>query len=75
MGRLYICGRPGALWSIRALAEEFDLDRQTVARRLEGVPPDGLIQAKHPGWRVSSVDWRLRRAPRPRSSVEGRTGP
>lgn len=42
------------LWSISALAEEFGVDRRTVKRRLEGIPPAGETNG-HPAWRLRDV--------------------
>ncbi|SEI90555.1 Protein of unknown function [Azotobacter beijerinckii] len=42
------------LWSINALAEEFGIDRRTVKRRLEGIPPVGETKG-HPAWRLRDV--------------------
>lgn len=42
------------LWSINALATEFDLDRREVAKRLTGVRSDGQI-AGHLPWHLDSA--------------------
>lgn len=42
------------LWSINALAEEFGIDRRTVKKRLEGIPPAGETNG-HPAWRLRDV--------------------
>lgn len=42
------------LWSINALATEFDLDRRTVARRIKGIAPAGELAGK-PAWRLADV--------------------
>lgn len=42
------------LWSINALAEEFGIDRRTVKKRLEGIPPAGETSG-HPAWRLRDV--------------------
>jgi len=42
------------LWSMNALATEFDIDRRTVARRLKGIPPAGELSGK-PAWRLADV--------------------
>lgn len=42
------------LWSINALATEFDLDRRTVARRIKGIAPAGDM-AGNPAWRLADV--------------------
>jgi hypothetical protein len=42
------------LWSINALATEFDLDRRTVARRIKGIAPAGDMAGK-PAWRLADV--------------------
>lgn len=42
------------LWSISALATEFDLDRRTVAKRINGIAPAGDLSGK-PAWRLADV--------------------
>lgn len=42
------------LWSINALAEEFGIDRRTVKKRLEGIPPAGEASG-HQAWRLRDV--------------------
>ena len=42
------------LWSVNALAVELDIDRRTVAKRLDGVPPAGK-RGGHPVWRLSDA--------------------
>ncbi len=42
------------LWSINALAEEFGIDRRTVKKRLDGIPPAGEVSG-HPAWRLRDV--------------------
>lgn len=42
------------LWSINALATEFDLDRRTVAKRIKGITPAGELAGK-PAWRLADV--------------------
>lgn len=42
------------LWSINALAEEFGVDRRTVKRRVEGIPPAGEVNG-YPAWRLRDV--------------------
>lgn len=42
------------LWSINALAEEFGIDRRTVKKRLDGIPPAGEVNG-HPAWRLRDV--------------------
>lgn len=43
------------LWSINALATEFHMDRRTMAKRLEGLPP---VETKKVGKRIEKR-WRL----------------
>lgn len=42
------------LWSVSALAVEFEMDRRTVAKRLSGVTPSGERQGK-PVWRMADA--------------------
>lgn len=42
------------LWSLSALAVEFDIDRRAVARRIDGIAPAGEIKGK-PAWRLVNV--------------------
>lgn len=42
------------LWSINALADEFGIDRRTVKKRLEGMPPAGVLNG-HPAWRLRDI--------------------
>ena len=42
------------LWSINALAIELNIDRRTVAARLEDVPADGKNRG-HPAWRLTTA--------------------
>ncbi|WP_375738062.1 DUF1441 family protein [Pseudomonas boanensis] len=42
------------LWSINALAEEFGIDRRTIKRRLDGIPPAGEVNG-YPAWRLRDV--------------------
>ena len=43
------------LWSANALSLEFGLDRRTVGKRLENVPPAGESRSGSPGWRLKDV--------------------
>ena len=42
------------LWSINALADEFGVDRRTVKKRVDGIPPSGEING-HQAWRLRDV--------------------
>jgi hypothetical protein len=42
------------LWSISGLATEFDLDRRTVASRIEHIPPAGKLRG-HDAWLMADV--------------------
>ncbi|WP_371364904.1 DUF1441 family protein [Pseudomonas sp. QL9] len=42
------------MWSISALAEEFGVDRRTVKRRVEGIPPAGETNG-YPAWHLRDV--------------------
>ena len=42
------------LWSISALAVEFNLDRRTAAKRIESIAPAGELNGK-PAWRLRDV--------------------
>jgi len=42
------------LWSMNALATEFDIDRRTVARRIKGIAPAGELSGS-PAWRLADV--------------------
>lgn len=42
------------LWSLSALAVEFEIDRRAVARRIDGIAPAGEIKGK-PAWRLVDV--------------------
>lgn len=46
--------KPGSGWSKSALAEEFELDRRTVAKLLEGIPPTGEHRGR-PVYRIAEV--------------------
>jgi len=50
-------------WSVSALAVEFALDRRTVAKRIEGIPPSGQERGS-PVWRLADVA----------AALAGRTG-
>jgi hypothetical protein len=67
-------GMSSKLWSVNALAIEFNLDRRTVARRIAGIPPAGAI-AGHPAWRLSDVAGDLTRRTVPPSSKSSRPAP
>ncbi len=47
-------GVAGALWSKRQLSIEFGVTESTVAKRLDRVPPDGLVKG-HDAWFVASA--------------------
>lgn len=42
------------LWSLSALAVEFDMDRRAVARRINGIAPAGEIKGKS-AWHLADV--------------------
>ena len=42
------------LWSINGLSVELRMDRRTLAKKLEGVPPDGEIKG-HAAWYLSTA--------------------
>ncbi len=42
------------LWSLSALAVEFEIDRRAVARRIDGIAAAGEIKGK-PAWHLSDV--------------------
>ena len=46
--------RPGQLWSINALADEFELDRRTVKKRLADVAPADRVSG-HPVYRLAEA--------------------
>lgn len=43
------------VWSLNALAEEFEFDRRRVTRLMKDVPPDGKIQGRFPGWYLKTA--------------------
>jgi fermentation-respiration switch protein FrsA (DUF1100 family) len=43
------------LFSINGLATELGRDRRTLAKRLDGVPPDGVLPGGHNGWHMTTV--------------------
>lgn len=52
--RAAIAAEPGSLWSLSALATEFEMDRRTVKRRLDSVGPSGTVRGHH-GYRMRDV--------------------
>ena len=43
------------LWSLEALASEFNIDRRTVKKRIAHIKSDGLSPQGHPRWHVANV--------------------
>jgi hypothetical protein len=58
------------VFSVNALAELFELDRQTVVRALRGVPEDGK-EKNQPRWRMKTAVAAIERH---RASNDGSTG-
>jgi hypothetical protein len=43
------------LYSISGLATELGRDRRTLAKRLNGIPPDGVLPGGHKGWFLTTA--------------------
>ncbi len=60
------------LYTLNALATELDRDRRLIGRALREVPPEGKVEGRRPGWRMTTAlaalerhEGRARPAPRP----------